>query len=54
VGHEPLHCRGPRVKKTALDEALHAHVGNVTTTPWEAGMEERELCRRRRSESEKP
>jgi hypothetical protein len=31
--HEPLHRHCPHVRKTALDKALHAHVGNIGTVP---------------------
>jgi hypothetical protein len=31
--HDPLHHLGPRTKKTTLDEALHALVGNIRMVP---------------------
>jgi hypothetical protein len=31
--HEPLHHLGSHTKKTTLDEALHAHVGNIGMVP---------------------
>ena len=33
TGHEPLHRVGPPTEKTALDEALHACVGDVGAIP---------------------
>ena len=33
AGNQPLHRVGPPAKKTALDEALHASLGDVETVP---------------------
>ena len=33
IGKQPLLGRGPRVEKTAMDEALHALEGDVGTAP---------------------
>ena len=33
TGHEPLHCLGSPTEETALDEALHARVGDVGAIP---------------------
>ena len=33
AGHKPLHCIGPPMEKTMLDEALHVHIGNIGAMP---------------------
>ena len=33
AGHKPLHRIGPPTKKTMLDEALHACMGNIEAVP---------------------
>jgi hypothetical protein len=46
--HEPLHRHGPHVEEPTPDKALHVQVGDVRAVPqnpWEARVEERELCR---------